>query len=134
MVDIDPTTGLAEPELHAEHEEGGVALEVMPPHENGASAAVDEEIAVAIASAFAPTIDEPTETGDIDVSTLSGLGIHPLPKIPLPLVKRRVAGRYRSAGAPFQVELRVDVDGPRPTMRVSADYYSISVVSINYFG
>jgi len=134
MVDIDPTTGLAEPELHAEHEEGGVALEVMPPHENGASAAVDEETAVAIASALAPTIDEPTETGDIDVSTLSGLGIHPLPKIPLPLVKRRVAGRYRSAGAPFQVELRVDVDGPRPTMRVSADYYSISGGTINYFG
>jgi hypothetical protein len=43
-------------------------------------------------------------------------------------------GRYRSGGVPFQVELRVDIDGPRPTMRVSADYYSVSGATVNYFG
>src|SRR5262249_15200171 len=54
--------------------------------------------------------------------------------IPLPLAKRRVTGRYRSSGAPFQVELRVDVDGPTPTMRVSADYYSVAGATVTYFG
>jgi hypothetical protein len=134
MVEIDPTAGLTEPELQAENEEGGVAVAVAPPVENGAGTAVDEETAAALAAALAPTIEEPTEMGDIDVSTLGGLGIYPIPKIPLPLVKRRVRGSYRSSGAPFQVELRVDIDGPRPTMRVSADYYSVSGATVNYFG
>jgi hypothetical protein len=134
MVDIDPTAGLTERELQAENEEGGVAVELAPPAENGASAAVDEEIAAALATALAPTIEEPSETGDLDVSTLGGLGIHPIPPIPLPFLKRRVMGRYRSGGMPFQVELRVDIDGPRPTMRVSADYYSVSGATVNYFG
>jgi hypothetical protein len=134
MVDIDPTAGLGEPELPAENEGGGVAVELAPPAENGAAAVLDEETAAALATALAPTIEEPTETGDLDVSTLGGLGIHPIPPIPLPLVKRRVTGRYRSGGAPFQVELRVDIDGSRPTMRVSADYYSVSGATVNYFG
>ena len=134
MVDIDPTAGLQEPELHTEDGEGGVAVEVAPPAENGVSAAVDEETAAALATALAPTIEEPTEAGDLDVSTLGGLGVYALPKIPLPLTKRRVTGRYRSGGTPFQVELRVDIDGTRPTMRVSADYYSVAGATINYFG
>ena len=135
MVEHDPTAGLAEPELYAEEEErGGVALETAPPAENGAPAAVDEEAAAALATALAPTIEEPTETGDLDVSTLGGLGILPIPPIPFPHVKRRVTGRYRSAGTPFQVELRVDIDGAHPTMRVSADYYSVSGSTITYFG
>ena len=134
MVDVDPTAGLQEPELHTEDGEGGVAVEVAPPAENGVSAAVDEETAAALATALAPTIEEPTEAGDLDVSTLGGLGVYALPKIPLPLTKRRVTGRYRSGGTPFQVELRVDIDGTRPTMRVSADYYSVAGATINYFG
>jgi hypothetical protein len=134
MVDIDPTAGLPEPEFQTEEGEGGVAVELAPPAENGVSAAVDEETAAALATALAPTIEEPTEAGDLDVSTLGGLGIYPMPKIPLPLTKRRVTGRYRSGGTPFQVELRVDIDGPRPTMRVSADYYSVAGATINYFG
>ncbi|MFJ8104858.1 hypothetical protein [Streptomyces sp. NPDC096132] len=34
-----------------------------------------------------------------------------------------VGGRYRSAGAGTQLELRVDVDGPRPLMRISGDFF-----------
>src|SRR5581483_9840969 len=95
---------------------------------------MQEELAAALATALAPQVDEPTETGDMDVSTLAGLGAIPVTPIPFPLAKRRVTGRYRSGGAPFQVELRVDVDGPTPTMRVSADYYSISGATTTYFG
>lgn len=36
---------------------------------------------------------------------------------------RPVSGRYSGAEDRFAIELRVDVDGPRPTNRVSADYY-----------
>jgi hypothetical protein len=37
-----------------------------------------------------------------------------------------VSGRYRGANGRFEVELRVDVDGPRPTGCVSADYVKLS--------
>ena len=41
-----------------------------------------------------------------------------MPPIPL----RPVSGRYRGRLDPFEIELRIDIDGPRPTYRVSADY------------
>src|SRR2546429_515411 len=58
----------------------------------------------------------------------------PLPPIPLPLLKRKVSGRYRSAGQVWQVELRCDVDGRHPLGRVSADYYSVTGATVHYFG
>lgn len=39
---------------------------------------------------------------------------------------RTVSGRYRGRMDGFEVELRVDVDGARPTRRVSADYRRVS--------
>ena len=53
---------------------------------------------------------------------------------PVLIVKRAVSGRYRSQGTPFQLELRVDVDGKRPMMRLSGDYYQISGGTTTYFG
>jgi hypothetical protein len=41
-----------------------------------------------------------------------------------PIPSRAVSGRYRGRHDRVVVELRVDVDGPRPTRRVSADYWS----------
>jgi hypothetical protein len=58
--------------------------------------------------------------------------IVPLP--PIALAKRRVHGRYRSAGSGFQLELRVDVDGVRPTKRVSGDFFQTSGATTTYFG
>lgn len=58
--------------------------------------------------------------------------IEPVPK--LPLRTRAVSGRYRSAAAGFQLELRVDVDGRRPLLKVSGDYYSVSGGTTTYFG
>ena len=130
----DPTVGLVEPELGEAEHEGGVAVEVEVPHENGAGDAVGEDFAAALATVLAPQMEEPTEMGDLDVSMLAGLGAIPITPIPLPLAKRRVTGRYRSSGTPFQVELRVDVDGPAPTRRVSADYYLISGGTTTYSG
>ena len=48
--------------------------------------------------------------------------------------KRLVSGRYRSLGVPFELELRVDVDGSRPTLRVSGDLFSVSGATVSYFG
>jgi hypothetical protein len=61
----------------------------------------------------------------------------PLPIEPFPTLPRRTraaSGRYRSPAAGFQMELRVDVDGRRPLMKVSGDYYSISGGTTTYFG
>ena len=49
-----------------------------------------------------------------------------LPTPPALPMLRPVHGTYRSAGPGFQLELRVDVDGQRPTMRVSGDFYQVS--------
>lgn len=57
----------------------------------------------------------------------------PIPKKPI-LLRNRVSGRYRGRTGPFELELRIDVDGRRPTMRVSGDFYQISGSTTLYFG
>ncbi|TJZ57385.1 hypothetical protein FCH28_08160 [Streptomyces piniterrae] len=49
-------------------------------------------------------------------------------------VPRLVRGRYRSTDAGHQLELRVDVDGLRPTMRVSGDFFQTSGATTSYVG
>jgi hypothetical protein len=56
----------------------------------------------------------------------------PIP-IPIP-IKRAAKGRYRSSGAGFQLELRVDVDGLRPTKQISGDFFQLSGGTTAYFG
>ena len=133
MLDTDPTATVDDLEHDlADLDEVELPLEQHP---NGGSATTtDDEAATAISVALAPPVEEPTEVGDLDAVALDGLGAYPLPAPPLPFLKRKVYGRYRSTGAPYQVELRVDVDGPSPTMRMSADYYAISGATVSYFG
>lgn len=132
MLDTDPTATVDDREHDlADLDEADLAVET---HHNGGSAATEDEAAVAVATALAPPVEEPTELGDLDAVALDGLGARPLPIVPLPFLKRKVYGRYRSTGTPYQVELRVDVDGPAPTMRISADYYAISGATVSYFG
>jgi hypothetical protein len=133
MSDVDPTAqaqGLGSATLDEPPSNGHGEIELSaPPREVSEPSDVAEE-AEAIAVEVA---DEPTAAGDLDDSALIGLGVRaaaPLPQI----AKRRVRGRYRSVGTGFQVELRVDVDGPRPMKRVSADYYSVSGGTTTYFG
>jgi hypothetical protein len=42
------------------------------------------------------------------------------------MAHRNISGRYRGTGKSFEVRLRVDVDGPSPVHRVSADYYRLA--------
>jgi hypothetical protein len=133
MLDTDPTSTVDDLEHDlADLDEIELPLEQ---HQNGGSATTtDDEAATAITVALAPPVEEPTEVGDLDAVALDGLGARALPAPPLPFLKRKVYGRYRSTGTPYQVELRVDVDGPAPTMRISADYYAISGATVSYFG
>ena len=125
MLDTDPTARVDELEHDlADLDEVELPLE---PHQNGGSASITEdEATAAVAAVLAPPVEEPTQLGDLEAAAIDGLGARQLPIPPVPILKRKVYGRYRSSGTPYQVELRVDVDGPSPTMRISADYYAIS--------
>jgi hypothetical protein len=57
----------------------------------------------------------------------------PLPKFP-PLKRRMVSGRYRSVSSPWILELRVDVDGVHPLLKVSGDYFYTTGKTTSYFG
>ena len=140
MSDSDPTAIIEEHEQHLDLAEGTDEIEAIVPETNGRTgapgvvSASDEAALAAVASALAPPVEEPTAIGDLDAASLDGLGAARLPATPLTAVKRKVFGRYRSTGTPFQVELRVDIDGPAPTMRVSADYYTVAGATVSYFG
>ena len=56
------------------------------------------------------------------------------PAMPMQLTKRAVSGRYRGTSGTFLLELRVDVDGKRPTKRTSGDLYKVSGATVTYFG
>jgi hypothetical protein len=133
MLDTDPTATADELELDLA-DLGDAEISLDPGQNGGAAALAEDEATAAVATALAPPVEEPTELGDLDSAALDGLGARPLPLPILPFLKRKVYGRYRSAGATFQVELRVDVDGPSPTMRVSADYFSVAGATVSYFG
>lgn len=86
----------------------------------------------ALATEAIPTEDGQSATREAGIP-VPALPI-PTPKIPFPFPRRLSSGRYRSAGAGFQLELRVDVDGVRPTMRVSGDFFQAIGLTVNYFG
>ena len=45
-----------------------------------------------------------------------------------------VQGTYRATTSGFDLELRVDVDGVRPTRRVSGDFFTRTGATVSYFG
>lgn len=57
-----------------------------------------------------------------------------LPSRPVPSPRRPGSGRYRGRRGSWELELRIDVDGSRPMMRISGDVYNVSGGTISYFG
>ncbi|MFF2364617.1 hypothetical protein ACFVU0_18220 [Streptomyces sp. NPDC058122] len=51
-----------------------------------------------------------------------------------PAVGTTVSGRYSSGGVGTLLELRVDVDGSRPMMRISGDFFQVSGATTNHVG
>ena len=74
---------------------------------------------------------EPSAVEEEEAAELEAAAAVPI--VPL-IKKRRVQGRYRSAGTGFQLELRIDVDGVRPMRRVSGDFFQTTGGTTGYFG
>lgn len=49
-------------------------------------------------------------------------------------IRRLLYGRYEHRSSYLWIDLRVDIDGPRPTMRLSADLFSVSGATVTYYG
>jgi hypothetical protein len=91
----------------------------------------DQELSVEtlqIQSAELETTETTDETAEISAQAGAEAAI------PIPLLKRLVSGRYRSAIGFWQLELRVDVDGVRPMKRVSGDFFQRTGATVTYFG
>jgi hypothetical protein len=54
--------------------------------------------------------------------------------LPIPFAKRWVSGRYRGGVDGYQMELRVDVDGTHPMLRLSGDCFQPSDGTLAYLG
>lgn len=53
---------------------------------------------------------------------------------PIILPKNKIYGRYRALLGAFELELRIDTDGPGALQKVSGDYYQIIGQTKSYFG
>jgi hypothetical protein len=54
--------------------------------------------------------------------------------LPVTPAKRTIDGRYSGTGAGRQLELRVDIDGVRPLMRISGDFFQTTGGTTSYTG
>ena len=74
------------------------------------------------------------EAKDVDVSVAVEDAEEILAAATVAKRKRAVSGRYRGVSGDFEIELRVDVDGKRPTRRISGDLFRIAGATRGYFG
>src|SRR4051794_746303 len=79
-----------------------------------------------------PAVNGDGRVLEAEAETEAGLAPAPLP--PISLTKRLVRGRYRSTGAGYQLELRVDIGGNRPMNRMSGDFFSVGGGTTSFFG
>jgi hypothetical protein len=85
------------------------------------------------------SLDERGIAGDgyasgMEAAVAPTVGPAPAPPPPIVPIKRLVRGRYHSSGAGYQLELRVDVDGPRPMNRMSGDFFNVGGGTTTFFG
>ena len=147
----DPTavmvSGLAE-EIMSESPLGAsleeMQLEADDDLMNGGSAVVTTVTNGAAAQAGDPSTSSPSiGRSPAGIPVLSPQATPAAPALPGRPLRRPIpshvrlrlsSGRYRSAGAGFQLELRVDVDGAHPVMRVSGDFFQATGLTVGYFG
>ncbi|MDB5207432.1 MAG: hypothetical protein JWR72_2507 [Flavisolibacter sp.] len=77
-------------------------------------------------------LDEATELDTLYED--SGISTGAIAPIPIPIAKNKVYGTYKGVNGTFELELRVDTDGPTPLQKVSGDYYTVSGATKTYFG
>lgn len=75
--------------------------------------------------------------GALEAPAVHGRAVPFIPVRPIPpivLARRAVSGRYGATFGAWQLDLRVDVDGARPTKRVSGDFFQTTGGTVSYFG
>ena len=80
---------------------------------------------------------QPVDEQEVTVRKRPVTTVRPAPEVPAPTVpglQRAVAGRYGVKTGLWQIELRVDVDGRRPMLKTSGDFYRTIGATTNYFG
>ncbi|MGK5632035.1 hypothetical protein [Streptomyces sp. URMC 123] len=75
-----------------------------------------------------------TETGTAPTGAAVAAADATAPTGPAAAAPTPVHGRYRGAGAGFELELRVDIDGSRPLHKLSGDVFATSGATTGYFG
>lgn len=98
---------------------------------------------LAVPEAPAPLSADPTATAGAAIEAEAQLQPEalvpiapaiPLPHIPLPIALRNVSGRYRGQLGAYQLEARVDLDGPHPLGKLSGDFFAVSGGVTTYYG
>ncbi|WP_166487370.1 hypothetical protein [Geodermatophilus obscurus] len=104
-------------------------------------AVAHENVVASLADPAAPAAVAPADNGFAalesfltDQAPAAAAQAPPIPLPPIPLPFRATSGRYRSPLTGFQLELRVDVDGRQPLMKLSGDYFTVSGGTVTYFG
>jgi hypothetical protein len=107
-------------------------MSVLP--DAGGARVLESAIEGAIESAGRPAgRDAPSgRDGEPDGRTSGQLATEAVAASLLP--RSAVQGRYQASTGAWQVDLRVDVDGSRPTGRVSGDFFATSGATTSYFG
>ena len=108
--------------MQSEEQQLGISPERKDDRERGTKSVLQEATAIP-PSARPETMPVPTEAAPIPTA-------RPIP----PLPRRPVSGRYRGRMGGLELELRVDIDGRRPLMRISGDFYTASGGTVSYFG
>ena len=78
-----------------------------------------------------PTLNEPEIEMEEGIETAEMMVEK---QIPLVIEKNKVFGRYTGQFGPFEMVLRIDIDGFNPLLKVSGDYFLISGQTKSYFG
>jgi hypothetical protein len=100
-----------------------------------------ENVVASLADPAAPAVVAPANNGLAGLETFltdqaqaAAAQAPPIPVPPMPLPFRATSGRYRSPLTGSQLELRVDVDGRQPLMKLSGDYFTVSGGTVTYSG
>lgn len=104
-------------------------------------AVAQENVVASLADPAAPAVVAPANNGLAGLETFltdqaqaAAAQAPPIPVPPMPLPFRATSGRYRSPLTGSQLELRVDVDGRQPLMKLSGDYVTVSGGTVTYSG
>jgi hypothetical protein len=106
-----------------------MTMALDPTVHDGSVGTPEEVLDPGVPAAQGDALDAAGPDGPADGDT-AALGRSAATAVP----RAAVSGRYQATVNGWQVELRVDVDGDRPTRRLSGDFFSTTGTTTSYFG